>query len=250
MVEEQLSAFRDWLPDDEAGLAALGRHTRARAYLVLFRIERCYEGLEMLKGNEPPLIFWGADDIERRIDEMDLSGADREVFREEFINYQLHFRSLVEANKKRYVVVLNQPTLELFLQRKESRERGALIELMRDYAQREVFTMVVLRPNGTAASAGAPRPNECEILCKTMTPPRSCKGMIAIGVYDDAEGEYYILPHPEDTLYQVRKERDEIEAALRAAEDQYAADLEVQEGRLSPRQVRNHTAALLQRMKG
>ena len=198
-----------------------------KAYAVIFRLERLYSGLEMLSLNDPPMIFWDAEDVEQWISRMHLAPADAEAFAADYYEYRKHFRSLVERKKKTYQVVLNARSFPRFLSKKTAQARRKLVEDMIAFLSHPTFNLVLYEPPADKYS-GIDLIEEYEIICKTASIPRSMEGTLSVVIQQTPSDRdpivYCITPNPQ-RLHILQSDRAKIDGMWAEALDQYSEDL-------------------------
>lgn len=192
-----LAAFIDALPTSAAELLqvpGVAHLTNEQAFAYLFALERQYAGLEMLVGDEPPLIFVDDEDLERWIDGMGLNDADGATFRRLFAAYQSHFRELALRGRKRYQVALNKQTFAAFLSRKSPRRAAELVDSMIAMLHEAPFFQVVL--------VDYPRPpEELEIISRNGQIPPDFSDTLSVVIRQTSRHstpvEYSLIPMPQ-----------------------------------------------------
>ncbi len=192
-----LAAFIAALPTSAAELLrvpAVAHLTNEQAFAYIFALEREYPGLEMLVGDEPPLIFVDDEDLARWIDGMGLNDADGETFRALFASYQAHFRDLALRGRKRYQVALNKQTFAAFLSRKSPRRAAELVDSMIAMLHDAPFFQVVL--------VDYPRPpEELEIISRHGQIPPDFSDTLSVVIRQTSRHstpvEYSLIPMPQ-----------------------------------------------------
>lgn len=192
-----LAAFIEALPSSATDLLhvpGVAHLTNERAFAYIFALERQYPGLEMLVGDEPPLIFVDAEDLERWIVGMGLNEADGATFRALFAEYQAHFRELALRGRKRYQVALNKQTFAAFLSRKSPRRAAELVDSMIAMLHEAPFFQVVL--------VDYPRPpEELEIISRHSQIPPDFSDTLSVVIRQTSRHstpvEYSLIPMPQ-----------------------------------------------------
>jgi hypothetical protein len=192
-----LAAFIGALPTSAAELLrvpGVAHLKNEQAFAYIFALEREYPGLEMLVGDEPPLIFVDAEDLERWIVGMGLNDSDGATFRKLFAEYQAHFRELALRGRKRYQVALNKQTFAAFLSRKSPRRAAELIDSMIAMLHEAPFFQVVL--------VDYPRPpEELEIISSHSQIPPDFSDTLSVVIRQTSRHstpvEYSLIPMPQ-----------------------------------------------------
>ena len=192
-----LASFIAGLPtsaDELLRVPGVAHLKNEQAFAYLFALEREYAGLEMLVGDEPPLIFVDAEDLERWILGMGLDEADGVTFRRLFAEYQSHFRELALRGRKRYQVALNKQTFAAFLARKSPRRAAELVDSMIAMLHEAPFFQLVL--------VDYPRPpEELEIISRHGQIPPDFADTLSVVIRQTSRHsttvEYSLIPMPQ-----------------------------------------------------
>ncbi|MEW6153218.1 MAG: hypothetical protein AB1673_04390 [Actinomycetota bacterium] len=192
-----LAAFIASLPataEELLRVPGVARLTNQEAFAYLFALEREYPGLEVLVGDEPPLLFVDDEDLDRWVAGMGLDEADDTTFRALFADYQAHFRNLALRGRKRYQVALNKQTFAAFLSRKSPRRAAELVDdMIAVLAEAPLFQLLLV---------DYPRPpDELEIISLHNQVPADFAGTLSVVIRQtsrhSASIEYSLIPMPQ-----------------------------------------------------
>ncbi|MGH9281061.1 MAG: hypothetical protein ACRD12_23610 [Acidimicrobiales bacterium] len=216
----RLAAFIEALPTTAGELLRFpgaAHLTNQEAFAYLFALEREYPGLEMLVGDEPPLMFVDGEDLDRWIAGMGLDGGDATTFRRLFGDYRDHFRGLALRGRKRYQVVLNKQTFAAFLARKSPGRAAELVD--------DMVAMLHEAPLFQMLLVDYPRPPaELEIISRHhQIPPDFADTLSAVIRQTSRQStpvEYSLIPMPQ-TYMSLHRDIAEANRAWSIGLDQY-----------------------------
>lgn len=212
-----------------------------RAFAYLFALEREYEGLETLVGDEPPFLFVDDEDLERWIGGMSLDEADGATFRALFAEYQSHFRDLALRGRKRYQVALNRHTFAAFLARKSAKRAAALVDnmtaMLHDAPQFQLVLVDYPRP-----------PDELEIISRHNQIPPDFSDTLSVVIRQTSRHstpvEYSLIPMPQ-TYMSLSRDIAEANRCWSVGLDQYESRHRAEGGEREWTGASNDTTALL-----
>lgn len=212
-----------------------------RAFAYLFALEREYEGLETLVGDEPPFLFVDDEDLERWIAGMSLDEADGATFRALFAEYQSHFRDLALRGRKRYQVALNRHTFAAFLARKTPRRAADLVDNM--------TAMLHEAPQFQLVLVDYPRPpDELEIISRHNQIPPDFSDTLSVVIRQTSRHstpvEYSLIPMPQ-TYMSLSRDIAEANRCWSVGLDQYESRHRADGGEREWTGASNDTTALL-----
>ena len=218
-----LSDFIRTLPDQAAELLELPgviQLQNAEAFAYIFSLERCYEGLEMLVVNEPPIVLLSAEDVDVWASGMRLNDDDRRAFTSHVRDYQAFFFEQARSGHKRYQVVLSKRGLERFLRHKSKAGVRAFLELTSRLleSERNSFELVLLDAPGEL--------EELEVISRHQRIPTSLADTLSVVIRQSSMTadwvEYSLVPMP-PSLSGLQRDIARIEQLWSLGLDQYRA---------------------------
>lgn len=202
-AKRSLRSFVAQLPtdlDDLLNFPGIAGLRNAEAFAFLFALERSLPGLEMSIVHEAPAIFFQPQGIRQWATAMDLDDEDAATFQQLVRDYQIHFRQLIDAERKRYRVIVTLESFQRSLLAMSRPNAAALLDDMMAMLAMRTFELRLLdlRALNHDELLASVRLDEMEILSSYMDVPRSLRLTLPISIRKTAssapEGEYSVVP--------------------------------------------------------
>jgi transcriptional regulator with XRE-family HTH domain len=215
-----LADFIEALPATVGELLALPgviNLRNAEAFSYIFALERCYDGLEMLVVNEPPIALLLEEDVQDWAKGMKLQPQDRYAFLEQVSSYQRYFRTLATSGSKRYQVVLSKRGLERFLSRRTAARVAEFLNgTVSLLEEAPGFELVLLDSPAQL--------EELEVISRHQTIPTTLSETLSVVIRQNSmsadDVEYCLVPMP-PLLSSLQRDIAKIEQHWSLALDQY-----------------------------